>query len=196
MQNPSPLKSLFTAAICALMVAAAGCAPAVLVSGTSATIVANDERSTGSFIEDQEIELKILFQISEELGRRVNVNATSYNRRVLLTGQVPSEKLRKHAVSIIESIDNVREVLDRLEIGNPSSLTSRAADSALTAKVKATLCGLQQGGFSCLDVKVVSEQGAVYLMGLLTRKQEQIAINATRQVSGVLTVNTLFERVQ
>lgn len=194
--NPLTIKTFLAAATCACALLASGCAPAVLASGVSSAVVANDERSAGSFIEDQEIELKILFQVSEELGRRVNVNATSYNRRVLLTGQVPTEKLRQHALALVKNIDNIREVLDRMEIGNPSSLTSRAADSALTAKVKATLCGLRQEGFSCLDVKVVSEQGAVYLMGLVTAAQEKAAVNAARQVSGVLTVNTLFERVQ
>lgn len=182
------------AALTALL--SSGCAPAILVGGTTAGVVANDERSTGSFVEDQEIELKILFQVAEELGRQVNVNATSYNRRVLLTGQVPNDQLRKHVLNIISSIDNIREVLDQMETANPSSLTSRAADSALTLKVKAALCGLQVAGFSCLDTKVVTEKGVVYLMGLVTAEQEKIAVNTSSRVSGVLKVNTLFERAQ
>ena len=126
----------------------------------------------------------------------MNISTTSYNRRVLLTGQVPDKNLHKHVLNIVNSIDNIREVIDEIEIANPSSLTSRLADAALTSKVKGTLCGLQIEGFSCLDVKVVSEKGIVYLLGLVTKKQEKIAVDTARRVSGVLKVKTVFEQVQ
>ena len=184
------------AALALCLLPLGGCAPAILASGSTSAVIANDERSAGSFIEDQGIELKIFFQMSEELGRQVNVNATSYNRRVLLTGQVPTEALHKHVLNIVGGVENVREVLDQLELSNPSSLTSRAADSALTAKVKTILCGLRNEGFSCLDVKIVTEKGVVYLMGLVTEEQEKIAVDTVRRTSGVLKVNTLFERLQ
>ena len=172
-----------------------GCAPLLLVgSGATAAVMTNDERSAGSFIEDQGIELKVLVQIAEELGEQVQVNATSYNRRVLLTGQAPSEELRQRAEKIVGQTKNVKEVLNQLVIGNPSSLTSRTADSALTLKVKTALCRLRDAGFSCLDVKIVTEQGVVYLLGLVTEEQEKIAVDAVRRISGVLAVNTLFER--
>lgn len=173
-----------------------GCAPAIVVGGSTGAIVANDERSAGSFIEDAEIEAKIFLQVSEELGQQVNVSATSYNRRVLLVGQVPSEKIRKHVVGIVGGIENVREVLDQMEAGNPSSYVSRASDSALTARVKATLCSLQVAGFSCLDVKVVTEKGIVYLMGIVTDAQSKTAVETVRRVPGVIKVNTLFEQEQ
>ncbi len=171
-----------------------GCALLLIGGATTAAVMTNDERSTGSFIEDQEIELKVLFQIAEELGEQVQVNATSYNRRVLLTGQAPSEELRQRAEKIVGQTKNVKEVLNQLVIGNPSSLTSRTADSALTLKVKTALCRLRDAGFSCLDVKIVTEQGVVYLLGLVTEEQEKIAVDAVRRISGVLAVNTLFER--
>ena len=189
-------KHTVLAALAFCIMSLGGCAPAILASGGTTAVIANDERSAGSFIEDQGIELKIFFQTAEELGGQVNVNATSYNRRVLLTGQVPTEALHKHVLNIVAGIENVREVLDQLELGNPSSLTSRTADSALTAKVKATLCALRNEGFSCLDVKIVTEKGIVYLMGLVTEEQEKIAVDTVRRVSGVLKVNTLFERLQ
>ena len=172
-----------------------GCAPAVVTGGVTAAMVTNDDRSTGSLIEDQEIEFKIVLQITEELGRRVNVSTTSYNRRVLLTGQVPSEEVRRHVLAIVGNIENIRNTIDELTISNPSSLTSRAADSVLTAKVKAALCQVQEEDFSCLDIKVVTEQGVVYLMGLVTANQDKIAVNTVRNVSGVLSIKSLFEKL-
>lgn len=196
MTHLSPPRNFLLAALASLALLGSGCAPALLAGGTTTAIAANDERSAGSFVEDQAIEFKIHHQVSEDLGRQVNVNATSYNRRVLLTGQVPSENLRKRVLQIAQNVENVRSVVDRLEIANPSSLTSRAADSAVTGKVKIALCRVRDAGFSCLDVKVVTEQGAVYLMGLVTKENEKIAVNVARQVPGVLSVNTLFERTE
>lgn len=189
-------RTVTIAALGLLLSAVSGCAPVVFTSGVTAAVVANDERSAGSLIEDQEIELKIALQITEELGGRVNVSTTSYNRRVLLTGQIPSKDTRHHVLTIAENAGNIREVIDQMEIGNPSSLTSRAADSVLTAKVKTALCRIQEEKFSCLDIKVVTEQGIVYLMGLITNKQYEITVNTVKRISGVLKVTTLFEKTQ
>lgn len=175
--------------------AGSGCAPVILAGGASGAIVANDERTAGAFIEDQEIELKLAFQISEEIGRQVNVNVTSVNRRALLTGQVPTEKLHRHVLEIVNGVANIREVIDRLDIAGPSSVTARAADTTLTAKVKSALCGVQTPGFSCLDVKVVSESGVVYLMGLVTKSQAEIAVQRVRETSGVLKAVKVFEYI-
>ena len=172
-----------------------GCSPAILLGGGTASVVASDERSAGSFVEDQEIELKASFRISDGLGRQVNVSVTSYNRRVLLTGQVPTEEMRQQVIEIIEGIDNVREVLDRLEVSGLSSLTARASDSTLTAKAKTSLCTLQQQDFSCLDVKVVTEQGVVYLLGLVNERQAEIAVETVRKISGVIRVVKVFEYI-
>lgn len=187
------LFTLFTAAL--LLLASGGCAAPVLLAGSAgAAVVASDERSAGAFVEDQTIELKIHLQVQEEFGRQVNVNATSVNRRVLLTGQVPNKKTHRRVLEIVGNIENIEQVIDELVQSNPSSVTSRLSDSTLTLKVKTTLCGLQDDGFSCLDIKVTTENGVVYLMGLVTPKQEQIATDTTKHVGGVLRVETLFER--
>jgi osmotically-inducible protein OsmY len=120
-----------------------GCPAAVVLSGASGAAVINDERSTGSFVEDYAIELKMRVQLSSDIDSNVNISITSYNRRLLLTGQAPTEALRQQVIDIAENIENVREILNQIEIAGAASLSSQASDSALTARVKAALCSIQ-----------------------------------------------------
>ena len=173
-----------------------GCPAVVLGSGITGGFMVNDNRTAGSFIEDELIENKIRLRLLNDIGNKANVGVTSYNRFVLLTGQVPTEELHQNILVIVKNIENVRGVHDKMEIGNPSSFSARTSDTALTARVKAALCRLQIEKFSCLDVKVVTERGAVYLMGLLNREQEAIAIKTTRSVKGVLKVVKIVQRSQ
>ncbi|MDM5147016.1 BON domain-containing protein [Candidatus Persebacteraceae bacterium Df01] len=170
-----------------------GCPAAVVLSGASGAAVINDERSTGSFVEDYAIELKMRVQLSSDIDSNVNISITSYNRRLLLTGQAPTEALRQQVIDIAENIENVREILNQIEIAGAASLSSQASDSALTARVKAALCSIQIEDFSCLDVKVVNEKGVVYLLGLVNKKQAATAINTTRKIRGVVKVVKAFE---
>ena len=180
--------------LCILLSAGLSGCPAMVVAGAAGgAVVANDERTTGSLLEDELIELKTRKQISEKLGGRANISVTSYNRRVLLTGQAPSEEVRQEAIDIVRVIHNVRGIINQIEIANPSSLTSRASDAALTAKVKFELCNIQHDNFSCLDVKVVTELGVVYLLGLVDRETASIAIQTVRKVPGVIRVVRNFE---
>ena len=184
-----------TVALLVSVFAVSGCAtaPFLLTGGTTAAVMTNDKRSAGAFVEDQGIELKASFHISDKIGGGANINVVSYNRRVLLTGQVPNDEVRAKMLEIVNSISNVRQVLDQTETMAPSSLTARAADAALTAKVKAALCALQESNFSCLDVKVVTEHGVVYLLGLTSKKIAAIAVRETRRISGVQKVVKVFE---
>jgi len=195
MQNTQPFIRVTVVAVLVSALFLGGCAgaPFLLTSGTTAAVVANDERSAGAFVEDQGIELKASFELNEKIGGKANINVVSYNRRVLLTGQVPNEAVRAQMLDIINGIPNVRQVLDQTETLAPSSLVSRASDTALTARVKTALCGLQEDGFSCLDVKVVTEQGIVYLLGLTSKKIASVAVRETRSISGVKKVVTVFE---
>lgn len=172
-----------------------GC-PAAVWGGVTGGLMANDNRTVGSFIEDELIENKIRLRLLNDIGNKANVGITSYNRFVLLTGQAPTEELHRHILAVVKSIENVRGVHDKMEIVNPSSFSARSSDTALTARVKTALCRLQIENFSCLDVKVVTEKGVVYLLGLLTREQEAIAIKTTRSVKGVLKVVKIIQRNQ
>ena len=176
---------------CAIFAAAlllGGCGPAVFGAGVASGVIANDERTAGSIVEDETIEIKTRIALIDRFGDAVNVGVTSFNRAVLLTGQTPDANTRAQVVQIVRGIENVRSVHDKTIIGGPASLAARATDSLLTARVKAELCALQTEGFSCLQVKVVTENGVVYLLGLLTRENAALAVQTARNVKGVLKV--------
>ena len=172
-----------------------GCPAAIVAGGAGGALVANDQRTAGALLEDEVIEIKARAELRRQLGDAVNVEIVSYNRRPLLVGQAPTQELLDRAEAVVRGVENVRrdEVINRVEVGGPSSLTTRAADSILTAKVKGALCALRDKGFSCLTVKAVTEKGAVYLLGLVTREQAANAVEAARKVRGVLRVVKVFE---
>ena len=172
-----------------------GCA-AVIVGGAGTTAtVAHDRRTTGTFIEDQAIELKAgkSFFSDKEINDSSHINVTSYNTVVLITGETPSEDLRNRIVNIVRDIPKVTHVYDELTIAAPSSWTSRGSDSLITSKVKTRLLTLKN--FDGTRVKIVTEKGVVYLMGLLTRAESDIATKETQQTGGVQKVVKLFQYV-
>jgi len=170
-----------------------GCAGVIVGGAATSAVVANDERTTGTFIEDQSIELKAMDAIrsNPELREQTHLSVTSYNQIALVTGQAPSEKLRKTAIDLVAQQEKVRRVFDEIEIAAPSSMVSRSSDSLLTAKVKTKLFTLEN--FDATKVKVVSESGVVYLMGILDKKEADAAAVAASEVSGVQKVVKLFE---
>ncbi|MGI9307370.1 MAG: BON domain-containing protein [Gammaproteobacteria bacterium] len=170
-----------------------GCPALVAAGAAGGAVVANETRTTGSLVEDELIENKALIRLHENIGGDAHVVVTSYNRRVLLTGQTPSDEVRAKINAVIGGIANVREVIDQMESGNPSSLSARFSDSTLTGRVKIALCNIQIAGFSCLDIKVVTEKGVVYLLGLVGKEQAAVAINAARNMPGVIKVVKVFE---
>jgi osmotically-inducible protein OsmY len=175
-----------------------GCATVVVgvgaAAGTTATI-AHDRRTTGTFIEDQAIELKAVksFFFDKEINDSSHINVTSYNTVVLITGESPSEDIRNRIINIVRDIPKVTHVYDELTIAAPSSWTSRSSDSLITSKVKTKLLLLKN--FDGTRVKVVTEKGVVYLMGLLTRAESDVATRETQQTGGVQKVVKLFQYV-
>lgn len=170
-----------------------GCAGVLVGSAATSAVVANDERTTGTFIEDQTIELKALDAIRsrEHLKSQTHLSVTSYNQTVLVTGQAPTEELRKEAIALISQVEKVNRIYDETEIGVPTSLTTRSNDSLLTAKVKTKLFTLD--GFDATKVKVVTENSVVYLMGILAPAEADTAATAASFVGGVRKVVKLFE---
>jgi osmotically-inducible protein OsmY len=170
-----------------------GCTPAV-VGGAVATgvVVAEERRTVGTITEDEAIELKALNRIGQNQKLKdAHINVTSYNRMVLLTGEVPDEAAKATAEKIARAIENVRGVYNELQVAGNSSLTSRANDSYLTSKVKARFVEAQK--FSPLHVKVVTENGVVYLLGLVKRKEADDATEIARTTGGVRKVVRVFE---
>lgn len=170
-----------------------GCFPMVAAGAGGAVLSALDRRTSGTQVEDEGIELRAGARLREKLGNRANINVTSYNRNVLLTGQVADEATRSEASAILAGVPNVRGVSNETEIAGVSSLTQRSSDSLITSKVKARLLDSQR--VSANHVKVVTETGKVFLMGLLTEAEAKAAKEIAAATGGVSRVVAIFEIV-
>jgi osmotically-inducible protein OsmY len=169
-----------------------GCAPMVVGGAAAGTAVALDRRTAGVFVSDQEIELRALNRLREAFPQKTDsISATSYNRQVLLTGQVPDATIRARAGDVVKGIPDVRTVFNELSVSGVTSLTSDANDVAITGKVKARL--LRDERVPGTKIKVVTEASVVYLMGLVTQAEADVATEIARTTAGVTKVVTLFE---
>ena len=169
-----------------------GCFPLIATGAAAGAIMVSDRRTTGAYIDDQAIEMKAASEISaSRLATNGHVNIISVNRAVLVTGEVPTEEAKKEAIELIRRVDNVRVVYNELTVGPNSSLASRTKDSKITANVKQRMVGVR--GVSSGDIKVVTEAGVVYLMGLVSQNEARIAAGVASSTEDVLKVVKLFE---
>jgi len=168
-----------------------GCVTVAAVGATQATLAAIDRRSLGTQTEDETIEWKASLEISEKAGKESHVNFTSYNRKVLVTGEVASEEIKAEVERLVAAIPQVRGVYNELAIAPATSLGTRSKDSYITTKVKARF--VDAGKFNAVYVKVVTEAGVVYLLGLVTQQEADAAIQVARTTSDVQKVVTLLE---
>lgn len=168
-----------------------GCA--VVAVGGAGAAVASDRRSAGSMLDDQSIELQIhdAYNKDEQLFDKAHINVTSYDGIVLLTGEAPSAAQRERAVHHARNVDKVRRVHDEITVAPPSSMLSRSQDTWITTKVKTQL--LRNKKVAAHHIKVVTESGSVYLMGIVTRAEADAAAETARYVDGVTRVVTVFE---
>jgi osmotically-inducible protein OsmY len=162
------------------------CAPLVLGSAVGTAFVASDRRTTGMQLEDETIEVKVSRRISETIGDSGHINVTSYNRRVLLTGEVPNDADKAGAERAAASVENVSEVYNELMVSLNSSFGSRSNDVLLANKVRASLVDARDLFANSFDVIV--ERGEVYLMGLVTEREANRAAEVAAGVSGVKRV--------
>jgi osmotically-inducible protein OsmY len=146
-----------------------GCAPLVLGGAAMGSLVVADRRTSGTQLEDETIELRAGSRLGENFGSRAHINITSYNRRVLLTGEVPDAASKQLAEQVVSKVDNVRSVINELAIMSPSSLTQRGNDAYITGKVKATLVDAKD--LTATAFKVVTERSTVHLMGRVTQRE-------------------------
>jgi osmotically-inducible protein OsmY len=168
-----------------------GCAPVVLVGAGAAVVAFEDRRTTGAQVDDETIELRAGNRIDDRYGSRAHVNVTSYNRYVLLTGEVPDEAARGEIEKIVRGVTNVLGVTNDLQVAGISSATSRSNDTLITTNVKARF--LNSSKFNGIHVKVVTEAGVVYLLGLVTEQEAADAVELARTTSGVRKVVKMFE---
>jgi osmotically-inducible protein OsmY len=190
-------KLSLTKALLALTLVAnlSGCM-AVLVGGAmvGTAVVTSDRRTVGSQTEDATIELKSVNRISAMFDKEVHVNVNSYNRTVLLTGEVKDEATKERVADVVKDVENVRAVVNEIQISAfLSSFGSRSADTLLAAKVRSKLLGTPDIYSS--SFKVVVENGVVYLMGRVSQREADTATEAVREVSGVEKVVKVFEYI-
>jgi osmotically-inducible protein OsmY len=179
-----------------LLLSLAACAPVVLVgvaAGGTGAIVAEDRRTAGIQIEDRSIELKASTRIGERFPDQLHVNVASFNRNVLLTGEAPTSAAKTDIEKIVAGIDNVHGVVNEIAVAGVSSMGTRANDAYITSKVKAGFLTAQK--FYPNHIKVVTESGVVYLMGMVLRREADDATEIARGVSGVQKVVRVFEYV-
>jgi osmotically-inducible protein OsmY len=173
-----------------------GCAAVIVTGAATGANAAHDRRTLGAYVDDEGIELKTRLAITEdkEVYSQVHVNIISINGVVLLVGQAPTEALRMKIEDITRGIEKVRVVHNEITIAAPNSYMTRSSDSLITAKVKGSLFGIKgHDGFDPTRVKVVTENGVVYLMGILFRSEADAVATKASRVSGVQKVVKLFE---
>jgi osmotically-inducible protein OsmY len=186
----SPRKLLPVALLLAALLLQ-GCMEMALIGAGTAVVAFEDRRTMGAQLEDRGIELRTGNRVDDRYGDRAHVNVTSYNRYVLLTGEVPDEAARAEIEKSARGVANVLGVTNDLQVAGKSSMGSRSNDTYLTSMVKTRF--LDSGKFNAIHVKVVTEAGVVYLLGMVTEKEAEDAVEIARTTGGVRKVVKMFE---
>jgi osmotically-inducible protein OsmY len=187
--SPKLLSTVLVAASLAGSLSA--CAPIIVGGAVMGSLVATDRRTSGAQLEDEGIELRAASRIRDNLGQRGHVNVNSYNRRVLLTGEVPSAQDKQLVEQIVTRVDNVQTVVNELAVLGNSTLTQRSSDTLVTGRIKAAV--LDAKDLFSNAFKVVTERGTTYLMGRVTQREADRATEIARSTPGVQKVVRVFE---
>jgi osmotically-inducible protein OsmY len=177
----------------ALLASLSGCFGLIVGAGIGSAVSAVDRRTLGAQTEDKSVTVKAEIKMREVTNGNGNINVTSFNRKVLLTGEVRDEAMKTAAEREVRKIENVVSVINELKISGSSSYTSRSNDALITTKVKASLVDMKT--VSAISFKVTTERGVVYLMGLVTPREGNIAADVAKGVSGVTSVVKIFEYI-
>ena len=190
MRPQSNIFALFL--VSASMVLLQGCFPLAATGLGAAVMMVDDRRSTGVYVEDENIEWKVRGRLIDQFAG-THVNVTSFNLTVLVTGEVPTEKLKAEVGEAMRSISSVKNVVNELVVGGNTALTARANDGLITTNVKTRF--INNGKFSINHVKVVTESGTAFLMGIVTSDEADAATELARTTSGVSRVVRVFEYI-
>jgi len=184
---------VYGAVLLASLASLSACAPLIVGGAVMTGVMVTDRRTTGTQVEDESIEIKVASAVRQDLGDRVHLNVTSFNRQVLLSGEVRTAADKERAEKLASSQENVNSVVNDLAVMPVSSLTQRSKDTVISGMVKAAFVDakdLQVNAF-----KVVTERGIVYLMGRVTAREAKRATDITRGISGVTKVVRVFEEI-
>jgi len=184
---------VYGAVLLASLASLSACAPLIVGGAVMTSVMVTDRRTTGTQVEDESIEIKVASAVRQDLGDRVHLNVTSFNRQVLLSGEVRTAADKERAEKLASSQENVNAVVNDLVVMPVSSLTQRSKDIVITGRIKAAFVDakdLQVNAF-----KVVTERGIVYLMGRVTAREAKRATDIARGMSGVAKVVRVFEEI-
>lgn len=181
------------ALVAASLPALQGCFPVVATGVGAGALATADRRSYGTLVTDQEIERESERRIEEKFGTNTHIDVTSYNRRVLVAGEAPDAAAKAEVERLVAGVSNVRDVTNEIQVGPPSSLSQRSNDAFITSKVKGNFVDANK--FYPNHVKVVTEAGTVFLMGLVTRKEGDDAAQIASTTRGVQKVVRVFEYI-
>lgn len=184
---------VYGAVLLASLVSLSACAPLIVGGAVVTGVMATDRRTTGTQVEDESIEIKVASAVRKEVGERIHLNVTSYNRQILLTGEVRNVADKERAEKIAQSQENVKSVVNDLAVMDISSLTQRSKDIVLTGRIKAAFVDAKD--LQVNAIKVVTERGIVYLMGRVTPREAKRATDIARSMSGVTKVVRVFEEI-
>jgi osmotically-inducible protein OsmY len=176
-----------------LLASLSGCFGLIVGAGVAGAMSTVDRRTIGAQTEDKAINVKAEIKMNQIAGSNGHINVTSFNRKVLLTGEVRDEAMKQAAEREVRAIENVVSVINELEVSGASSYTSRSSDALITAKVKTSLVDMKT--VSAVSFKVTTERGVVYLMGVVTPREGNIAADVAKGVSGVTRVVKIFEYI-
>ncbi|MCS5709164.1 BON domain-containing protein [Candidatus Berkiella cookevillensis] len=171
-----------------------GCAAVVASSAATGVAVSQDRRTTGTIVDDKGLELKAVQSIHNALTQdeqNTNVSVISYNNRVLLIGQAPSNEVRSRVEAAVKDVAKFKQLHNEIVIATPTSLMTRSADSVITTKIKSAM--LLNRDLNPARVKVITEDSVVYLLGIVTPEEEEIAVDIARNTKGVAKVVKIFE---
>ena len=184
---------VYGAVLLASLASLSACAPLIVGGAVMTGVMATDRRTTGTQVEDESIEIKVASAVRKEMGDRIHLNVTSFNRQVLLSGEVRTAADKERAEKLAQSQENVNAVVNDLAVMPVSSLTQRSKDTVITGRVKAAFVDAKDLQVSA--IKVVTERGIVYLMGRVTPREAKRATDIARSISGVTKVVRVFEEI-
>ena len=184
---------VYGAVLLASLASLSACAPLIVGGAVMTGVMATDRRTTGTLVEDESIEIKVASAVRKEMGERIHLNVTSFNRQVLLSGEVRTAADKDRAEKLAQSQENVSAVVNDLAVMPVSSLSQRSKDTVTTGRVKAAFVDAKD--LQVNAVKVVTERGIVYLMGRVTSREAKRATDIARSIGGVTKVVRVFEEI-
>jgi osmotically-inducible protein OsmY len=184
---------VYGAVLLASLASLSACAPLIVGGAVMTGVMATDRRTTGTLVEDESIEIKVASAVRKEMGERIHLNVTSFNRQVLLSGEVRTAADKERAEKLASSQENVSAVVNDLAVMPVSSLSQRSKDTVTTGRVKAAFVDAKD--LQVNAVKVVTERGIVYLMGRVTSREAKRATDIARSIGGVTKVVRVFEEI-